>query len=347
MSLTRVRVPPGFGPTVPARLVRNGLPAHVAAARGVADNLNFLLGRCGQIIPGKEAFGGTIRSSASDLALWRRRYRATPNGTTLVCEVHLIPTPTTAGTPRFYVKVDGVSAGDHTHNVRCDLGAGDTLDDIFVERFEIPVSGGAAHNLELWTDDNCRVVGWYLWEKPRTDGLLVGTDTVADPSTFLALNGITAQAVKKLIDGAEAVWKWHRGAAAWSCDDPASPFTTSSTTPTNIWESGNAVAMRRPTQYRNSYRDEHTGNNRISAEVWCYAARTAGGGGTSMTVRFTNGAGGTSDITVNGAAGFYTASAASLLVAGASVDTITCKAFVSGGGVTGEVYDVGFYPIYS
>ena len=341
MALTIEQVDSSFRGLVPEDWARPGLPPNGPAVRALARALNHIAGRHGHVIPGMEIPRASARNTASALELWRTRYKASPNGTTLVSEVHLIPTDTTAGTPAWYLKVDGTAQTTQTHNARCAAGSGTNLDDVFVRVQEVTVTADAAHDVELWTDDNCRVVGWFLHEKER-DTLTIGTDSVVDWSGLQVLAGIFNRDVQALINMAASLQQKIRGVhLSYNVDDHATPLTVTSTTPVNIWDSGNTVGVPCPTQYRNTYMDEIAGTLQIPAQAWCYAELNAGPGPYKVRFSATNG---DYDISVTGAKGIYTSGSVTLKPL-AGHDTVKVKSFVTAGGDTGKLYACGLYPL--
>jgi len=332
---------PGF---LPERFARNGLAPSGRDARLIARALNHLIARAGTIIPGMEVLPASARNTASELALWRTRYRATANGTTLVNRVQCIPTDDTSGTPTVYVKVDGVAQTSMTHNTRCRSGEGTDLTDIFTLEQEITVTAGAQHTVELWTKDKCRVVGWFMHEKPR-DSLAIGTDTVIDYTRILPLSGIYDADVQDLVvDIALEIFQKMRGShMSWSVPDPASAIVPGSATPTNIWDGSTArtsstVGADCPTQYRENYMEQFAATPAIATYAWCYAQSDSGSG---IKVRFV-GTNGSADITVNGAAGIYSTTSFTLAPS-ASGDKVDVQAYQNSG--TGKVFSVGMFPL--
>lgn len=348
MSLAVEAVVPNFQALVPQDFARNGLVPNGQIARTLARQLNHLIGRHGVIIPGFECLPSQARNSSSELALWRTRYRAGPNGNVLVAEVHCLPTDDTAGSPRWYINVDGSKATDaslggtpdNTHNVRAPSGGGTSLADVFVMRQRISVTANAKHTLELVTDDKCRVVGWFLREEQR-ETLTVGSDQLVDYTYLLALSGIYDRDWAKLVDIADQIYNKLRGQhIAWSVIDPSSPITVSSTTPASIWESSNTIGALCGTQYRETYSNNYASTLTIPTYAWCYAARTAGAG--NGFVRFV-GANGTTDITVNGALGEWS-STSFTLKPDAAGDTVKVYAYVEAG-TTIQVYSAAMLPL--
>lgn len=349
--MTNVAVPGTFAGLAPLDLARNGLPPSSQLARAIAGNANHLAGRCLQVLPGKEVLPSAARNSGSELALWRHRYRASANGTVLVSEVHLIPTQPghAVGASGWYVKVDGSKATDaesgsadtQIHNVHVESGGGENLSDVFVRRQRISVTAGANHSLELWTLNGCRVVGWYLYEEPRSN-LVVGTDSVVDPTHLQSMSYVRDSDMANLLNGVvDTHYQKTRGQCAWwSADDPATPTNAFGTVAANLWESTNTVKARCPAEYRNSYANDLAGTDTIDLYAWCYAERTAGAG--NVLVRIVTSVG-TYDITVNGAAGIYESTAVKLSAA-AATDTVKLQYLVSAGGTTGNIYAVGVYP---
>lgn len=327
---------------------RNDAMADGAWARSaIARQAQHLLTRHGLIIPGKflPALSG-VRNSAADLRLWVTRFRSGPVSTTLVVDVSLQPTDTTAGSPGWYLKVDGVSYAIQRHNVRCGGGGGGRFDEIFEMRQEIPIIADTTHTLELWTDDNCRVVGWDMHEKPR-ESLEAGVDTGAVDFRYAVphspcFNTPLSDARAALT----AAWQKMRGVhLSWNVDDPATPIAVSSTSATDLW--GTGVGPTAPTQYRNSYANENLlrgiANVSIPTVVWAYGERTAGAG--NVLARFIgDNHGGGVDVTINGTLGFYTSTSYTLKPQAAG-DVIRVQYLVSAGGTTGNIYAVGCYPL--
>lgn len=337
----------------PAALQRNGLPPDGAFTRGVAQALNMMMARCGQVIPGKVVLPAQVRDSASDLALWRARYRSGPNGTKLVVRVRLLPTQGDINTPpepAWYIKVDGVSTNpdgasdpDVHHYV---YGTGATLADAFEMERTYTVSAATAHTITLCTKDHCHVLGWNLWE-PERDGLVSGTDAMVDYSRILALSPICdADALGAIVTCAAAIHDKMRAChLAWSVDDPASPIAAT-TTATNIWDgdtggrSTTTVGATCPTQYRNTYIDDVAATYQIPAVCWVYAERTGGAG--NVSVRFV-GENGTTTVTVNGAANIY-GSTSLTLKPGAGGDKVDVY-LITAAGTTGNLYSAGIYQL--
>jgi hypothetical protein len=343
MPAVRGSVPPTFSPMAAMQAWRNGTGPSADAMRAMAGNIMHLLGAQGICLPGKTVLpSGTIRNTGSDLALWRQRYRSTPNGTTLISEAHLLPTDTGTSQPQWYVKLNGVAQATQSHNRFVASGKAGAYDDLFISRQEITITGSADQELELFTKNNCRVVGWFCWEKGRGGPAALDPAVDSYPSTsyILPLTGIYDVSVADFVAKAGYVWKYHRANHLnWNVDDPATPIAISSTTPTNIWESGGTVHPKCPTQYRDTYSSDLSASPGVATTAWTYASRTSVSG--TMTVRFA-GALGNTDIAITGAAAFVTGSG-SILKSQAGHDTIEVKAFVSGAGVTGNVYAAGLY----
>lgn len=347
MPLGTEIIQPVFVPFVPMNRSRNRLPPDGQYARALARAFNHLIGRSPIIIPGKEVPASSARNTVSDLALWRTRYRASPNGTTLVSEVHLLPTENAGhapdGTPKWYLKVDGAAKADQTHNRRCAAGAGTALNDRFIMRQEVTVTAGVKHTVDLWTKDRCRVVGWFLYEKPR-DSLVVGADTLADYTRLLPLSPILDVDLDSLYDAATAVWEKVRAHhMSFHVDDPASPIQPT-TTATNPWDgstarTANTVGSVAPTQYRNSYANQLLATPTIATVCWAYGRRTSVGG--SLTVRFI-GENGSADVTINGAEGIYETTSFTLKPQAAG-DKFDVHVLKDVGGTTGDIYGFGTF----
>jgi hypothetical protein len=298
MAIDVENVATRFTPLARIDAARNTTHPNGKAARALAEAANFLLGRSPPHIPAKSVL--TMRNSASDLALWRTRYRASANGTTLVAEVLLAPTDnTTATQPQWYLKVDGSATAKRSHNNRCAGGSGTNISDWFPDKLETTVTAGAKHTVELWTT-NCRVVSWTLREKER-DTLTVGTDAVVDWATLGPGHGITYADLQALSTDIEAVREKMRGCSlSFSVDNPATPLQpVAGAAAVNAWDSTDTVKPTIPTQYRDTL---SLGN--IPMYTWVYAERTAGAG--NGHIAFTSSLG-TTTITINGAAGIYDA----------------------------------------
>lgn len=312
MAINPENVTPDFRGVVRDRFFRNGLPPHGAAARAYAQAINFLLARMGPIIPGKDVRlnDSNIRildGDAGETDLWATRYRASPDGNRLVAEVHLIPSPASSqGTPYWCMSVDGLKATDaltltqanNTHSVRKDYTGGSNipLDDVFIQRQEIVVQPNKKHTVRLRTNSKCRVVGWWLREKPRNI-LTAPLDKFVDYSTILPLSpildGHETRDVKSLFQLSHLIWEKIRGChVSWSADDMNVGLTVTATSATNIWDSTDNVTVRCPTQYRNSLMG-------ASIPICCWAIGAKGGAG-NLVVRFV-GANGNTELTFTGA----------------------------------------------
>lgn len=349
MPLTYERPPFTFlGAT--AGYVRNDLQTNGRWMRNaIARQINHLLARHPTVIPGKNLVGRTIRNSASSLRLWDTRLKSGVMLYELVVDVQLLPTDTAAGSPRWWIEVDGVSQGDQFHNVRCAAGSGTQFSDVFEMQQTITFSAKAAtHKIELWTDDNCRVAGWDLHEKPREalDIANVAFDTFVDYSYALPVSAIRDDIVATSLLLLELVWETQRGQhLSWNVDDPASPIAVSSTVAADLW-GASTVGPTAPTQYRNSYANENllggAPNKLIRTVCWVLGERTAGAGNVIGRFIGDNHAGGV-DVNVNGALGIYTSSSFTLLPQAAG-DCVRMKYLVSAGGTTGNIYAAGCYP---
>jgi hypothetical protein len=343
MPLTIENPPALFqGPTT--GYARNDVMANGAWTRNaLARQLNHLLARHGTVVPGKNVFARGPRSLAGEARLWVSRYRAGPNGTVLVVVVQLVPTDVTTGRPRWYVKVDGVQQADQSHNIR---GATTfVLDDVFEMRQQITVQAGVKHTIELWTADNCRVVGWDLHEAP-SDTLLVGTDQVANYTYAVPLSPIRSDTMTSLRAAADALWRRARAChMAWNVDDPASPFVVNATSPTPLW-GDSSVGPTAPTAYRNAYANENllggATTRAIPMVCWAAGSRTSGTG--SVLVRFigANHASGV-DVAIAGTLNIYEATSFTLLPATAG-DTIRVQCLTSAASTTGQVLAAGCFP---
>ena len=333
---------------VGAQLARNGLPPHGLFARARARAAHLLAGRCGLVIPGKEVRPANARNTASDLALWRTRYRSGPNGTRLVVDVRLIPTDDfqVGAPPAWYVKIDGLAQGDQRHSSFVASGGGLSLSDVFAMRQEIAVTAGASHTVELWTKNKCRIVGWYLHELER-ETLTTGTDTVADYTYLVPLGTILDGGVDGMtVTVPRAVREKMRGAhLAWNVDDPASPVSPANTTPTNIWDGSTARTSTTrgkttPTQYRENYMEQFSGTPRIPVVCWVYGSKSATG---NILVDFVGG-GTTVTATITGGAAFYTATG-NLLIPQSGGDKVDVLGYRASAGDGGSIYAAGFYPL--
>ncbi len=355
--MTLIEVPSRFVGFSPEHYARIGLAPHGGFARAMATSLNHILGRHLNVIPGMEVLPSEVRNTATEAALWRTRYRATPNGTTLVVQCHCFPTDSTNAQPYWYVKIDGSAAADvngntnQTHNNYCASGAGLLLDNMFTMRAEYTVTAGAKHTVELWTKNSCRVQGWYLYEKPR-DTLTVGTDTVVDHSQIVPKGGIYDADVASMVSAAEAINQKMRGVhLAYNVVDPATPIGSSpaiTTSYVNPWDattaySATSVGAVVPTQYRNGYINEAAGTDTIAMYCWAYGERTSGGG--TITVSFwAKGGSNVATVSINGAAGIYESTT---LVEGpaAGGDKIDVQVKKDAAGTAGFVYAFGAFPL--
>ena len=310
-----------------------GIP-HGPYLVGIARGLNHILGRHGTMIPGVSVLPDLARDSASsNLRLWTQYYRATPNGTTLVSRVVMLPSAT-IGVPSWYVKVDESAQATQQHSL---FGGGSDLADMFYRDQEITVTGDAEHRLDLYTSDHCRVVGWYCWEKDR-ETLDSTADVMCDWSSIRVGDGIYDSSMQKLYEALVQCWTRCRGyAAQFNVPDPASPVAATSTL-TNVWDgsvawSAVSAGGRVPTAHRASY----TGTT-IAVTAWALAERTGGAG--ELTIRW---AGTTlnTDITCDGALGIYKATGTiSQLAGGEKLDL----QLLAPAGTTGNLYAAGIYP---
>lgn len=349
--MASLAVPEVYGGLIPEYFTRNGLPTHGPFARAVAMGVNFLAARCMNVIPGKSVNPSEARNSSSDLRLWTTRYRASANGTLLRCTVILIPTDTTSGSPYWYLKIDGSEAADvegetdHHHDVRVPSGGGLDLDDQFPVTAVFEVTAGAKHTVDLYTDDNCRVIGWYLEEVQR-DELEIGTDTLADFRRILTMSPIYDVDVASVMATAKAVLEKQKGiVTSWNVNDPATPIAASSTTPAKLYESAGTVGSYAPTQYRNTYMDQFAATPSIPTYAWVLAEKTAGGAGDDVQFRIKGGnhAGGV-DIAITGALGIYESTTFTLKPQSGG-DTVYPEYLVDAGGVTGNIYAWGLIPL--
>jgi hypothetical protein len=333
-------------------LQRNGLPPHGPLTRSVCQALNSMAARCGLVIPGKTVLPSQVRNTASELALWRVRYRAGPNGTLLRCVLRLLPCDDLTQSPAWYVKVDGVKAtdtdgaADHAVAAYCAAGAGLTLDDAFQVESTFGVGPGAVRTVELWTTGKCRVLGWHLYEVERDSLTTGGTDLLCDYRRVAPLSPILDADLTPMVGTvAAAIFDKMRGCSlAWNVDDPASPVVPT-TAFANIWDaaaarSANTTGITAPTQYRDGYALNAAGTLSIPCLVSVYAERTSVGG--TLTVRV-QGDAGTGDVPVNGAAGWYTGTATLRPQAnGDKFDVLLKKDVV---GTTGNLYAVCVQPL--
>lgn len=348
MPITQVPIDAGFSAFVAEQFARNGLPPHGLVARSVGRALNHLIARHGAVIPGMEVLPASARNTASDLALWRTRYRAGANGSTLVVNVDLIPTDTGTATPAWYVKVDGTAKADQEHNSFVDSGLGLDFSDIFSMTQEVAVTADTKHTVELWTKNSCRVVGWSMHEKER-DELTIATDEVVDYTHLLPLSPILDNSVQDLIkDVSLSIFnKMAGGGFSWNVDDPASGFIPANTTPTNIWDgstarTANTVGPDIPTQYRENYIEQFDATPVIATYCWAYGKKSAGPPN-GIKVRFTGAGGTTADITISGAEGIYETTAFGLVPA-AGGDKVDVQCFQDTTGA-GELYACGMFPL--
>jgi hypothetical protein len=343
MPLT-IETPPALfqGPTT--GYARNDALANGAWVRSaLARQLNHLLARHGTVIPGKGVMSRTPRSVAAESRLWVTRYRASPNGGMLVVVVHLVPTDTTIGSPRWYVKIDAAKKADQVHNIRG--GPDFAFADVFEMRMAVPVQPGVKHTVELWTADNCRVVGWDLHEAPM-DTLLVGADTVADYTYALPLSPIRSDTVSSLRAAADVLWRRARAChMAWSADDPDAAVVVSSTSPVPLW-GDSKVGPTAPTIFRNSYGNENllAGATARAIPMVCWAAGARTNGAGSVLVRF-SGANHPSgiDVVINGSLNIYESSAFTLLPATGG-DAISVQCLTTAANTTGQVLAAGCFP---
>lgn len=318
----------------------------------IMRQIEHLLTRHPTVLPGKNLAGRTIRNSSSSLRLWSTRIRAPLEYNELVVDVQLLPTDTTAGSPRWWIEVDGVSAGDQYHTVRCASGSGTQFSDIFEMQQIVPLPAPSQieRRIDLYTDDNCRVAGWDMHLRPR-DRLYTGSssDTLVDYTYALPLSPVRDDTIDDigLID---TVWRESRGYHVnWNVDDPATPVAVSSTSATDLW-GGTGVGPTAPTQYRNSYANENLlraiANKSIPMVCWVLGERTAGAG--NVIVRFIsdNHPGGV-DVTINGALSMGYRTTSFTLLPQAAGDCIRIQYLVSAGGTTGNIYAVGCFPLVS
>ena len=335
---------------------RNGKTASGRYVRNVAKALNHLVAKAGPpIIPPKMVLPASARNSASELTLWRNRYRSGPNGTRLLVEVHRLPTDDTAvaGAPHWYVNVDGAKATDaitgtqdnQVHTDYCAAGSGTDLDDVKVMRQEISLTAGAKHTLELVTRYKCRIVSWSCREKPKT-ALVSGTDTMVDWARMATRLGVYDEDVAEIVTLAQAIHQKLRGVnLSYSVDDPASPIVPS-TTATNPWDAttartGVTAGPLAHTQYRNTYMNEVAATLTIPMYLWAYGERTSGGG--SLTVRFV-GENGNGDVTINAAANVFETTSWTLKPQSAG-DKFDVHVFKDVAGTTGNIYSFGAFPL--
>lgn len=323
-------VPVSYGGITPLHAARNGLSPHPLYAKSIGRLINHVLARHGTVIPGMEVLPSAARDNANELRLWTQYYRATPNGTMLVSEVHLLPAVTGSDDPTFYVKVDGVAQA--TQNA--PRGGASTLADVSVRVQEIAVTADAAHQVDLWTNDNCRVVGWYLYEKERTR--LTTGDVYADLAGVVPWRPIYDADWASLQAAMVACWQKVRGCyISHNVDDPAAPIV-----PTTDWhnawdQNGTHTASTMGATTPTSYRASLMGGT-VPVVCWAYGAKTLGQG--DITVRFDDSET-TIDITIDGGLGLYTATG-NLTTSDNKVDVLTKLA----SGVGGSVYAFGMYP---
>jgi hypothetical protein len=276
---------------------RNAYSPNGRVARILAEGANLLVGRGVHQICTKSVL--TPRSTTSELALWRTRYRASPNGTTIEARVVIAPTDNVSATqPQWYLKIDGSATVKRTHDARCAAGTG--LDifagNWFEDRLPATVTPGVKHTVELWTK-NCRILSWSLAEVER-DTLTSSTDTMVDWSTLSPAHAISTQDLTSLKNTIEAVRQKMRGCTlCFNVDDPATPIALT-TTPTGLWDSTHTVKPTVPTQYRDTF--SLAG---IPVRGWVIGERTAGTGHGHVT--FSAGSGGSGTIDITGALGVY------------------------------------------
>ncbi len=358
MTLLLEKVDPAFAGVVPLHGARNGLAASGRLVRTLARAANFLLAQ-GTIIPGKCVLPGTtVRNTATDAALWRTQYRASPNGTTLIVDVHLLPTNDTSAIPSWYLKIDGVATAPRTHNHYC---AADGLTEYylgtaavagsFTDRMEVTVTAGVQHTVELWTTNKCRVLGWNLREKPRVS-LTPGVDTVVDYSYLAPLAAMRTEDLQYMLQTAlPAIVQKMRGVSlSWNVDDPATPVTvvgigSSVTVAESLW-ANSAVTHRVPTQYRNSYMNEVLGTLSIPMFSWCYASVTAGAGTGAVVFHSEDGnvGGRNTAIAVTSGTPAFLTSTSWLTTAGAAGDPIQVRGYADVGTSIG-VIAAGCFPL--
>lgn len=329
-----------FTGLVPAHFARNGQPVNGQFARMLSRALNQIGATRGTIIPGMEIKTTSARNSASDLVLWRTKYRASQNGTVLRCVCLVLPTDTTAGSPRWYLTVDGVAQSNQSPNRRCASGAGTNLSDIFVMQQDVTVTANAQHTVTLSTDDNCRIVGWYMFELPRSS-LTVGTDTMVDYTRILPLSPIYDADVASVMSVALGIWQKMRGCyVSHSEDDPATPISPTLGSETAIYESTGVVGNEVKTQYRNNYMNDVAATSTIDMYFWAYGSMSAGSG---VRVVFRDEAGTLlKNVDLTGAEGYYTATATMPVAAVKTI--IPYHRIVSAGGA-GSIMSFGCYPL--
>jgi hypothetical protein len=331
---------------------RNDVPAHGAFVRNaIARQLNHLLALHGTQIPGKALVSSSqVTSTDTDQRLWTTYYRSTPNGTKLRVTVRCLPNSEVGefgSNPNWYIKLNGTSQDRQYHNVINSSAAG------FAGMFEmtqiLDVSRSTLYQVDLYTDDFCRVVGWDLCEEPR-QSIVVGTDTVADYTYALPLSPILASTIASIRTAADAVFQKMRGySLAWHCDKTSSPVAVSSTSATYLWDSAGTVASYVATTYRNTYANENllggVANKSIPMVIWAMGERTAGAG--NVIVRFISGNhGGGVDLNITSSLGLVSNTAGAFTVLpGGSGDTVKVQYLVSAGGTTGNIYDVGCFPL--
>lgn len=335
---------------------RNRLPAPGQVARVLARSLNHIVARRLRQLPGKAVAPTAARDNNSTLRLWMTRYRASMNGTKLVSEVAYLPTDDTTQSPSYRIDIDSATAtaddgnNSFTHSRYCAAGSGTTFSDIAYDRRVFTVTAGTKHTVELYTLAAMRVVGWRLYELPR-DSITVGTDQVCNYTYLLPQTGIYDASIASLLSIQQQAFDKQRYADMSFCVDDANAIPARlgsgiTTAFVNLWDGSAArstttVGSRRATQYRNNYADDFAGTDTIPTYAWAYGARTSVGG--SITVRF-EGGNGTTDITINGAAGIYESTSFTLLpqAAGDKVDVSIMK---DAAGTTGYLVACGCFPL--
>lgn len=339
--------------------VRNDLQTNGKWVRNaISRQASFLQNRMGQVLPGKNQAGRTIRNSAAALRLWVTHVSAPLNMSQLVVDVQLLPTDTAAGSPRWWIVLDGVAQGDQFHNVRCAAGSGTTFADIFEMQQVLVVDQDVGSTIEIWTDDNCRVVGWDLHFRGKESvDASVTDDTLIQYATELPLSPVQrVDSVGYIYPPSPAVTAtklWSRQRAYhlnWQVDDPASPRSVSATVASPLWGVA-TVGPTAPTQYRNSYANENLlggiAAKSIRTYVWAYAEKTAGVG--DVLVRFiSDSMPGGFDLHVTGALARYSDDGDPLgftLLPQAAGDCIRVQYLTSAGGVAGNIYAVGCYQL--
>lgn len=356
MALTIEFPDPDFSAQVWQHAVRNRMPAPGQVARVLARSLNHLVARRMRQIPGMEVAPTAARNNASTLRLWMTRYRASPNGTKLVSEVAYLPTDDTTQSPSYRIDIDSATAtaddgnSSFTHSRYCTAGSGTEFNDVAYDSRVFTVTAGAKHTVELYTLAKMRVVGWRIYEQAR-NSITVGTDQVCDYTYLLPQTGIYDASLASLMSiQQQAFDKLSYADMSFCVDDanaiPARLGSGITTAFVNLWDGSAArstttVGSRRATQYRNNYADDFAGTDTIPTYAWAYGARTSVGG--SLTLRF-EGGNGTTDITINGAAGIYESTAFTLLpqAAGDKVDVSIKK---DAAGTTGYLVACGCFPL--